>query len=54
MIANKSIIEAVKETLSEQEAKVVLRIRERPFQTLTIIMEDGKVVHKERKEPIKD
>jgi hypothetical protein len=47
------IIEKVGE-LTYQEAKVVLLMRERPFQTLTVIMEHGKVIHKERKEPIKD
>ena len=47
-------LEEIRQTLNLQEAKVIIRMRELPHQTLTIIMENGKVVHKERKEPIKD
>jgi hypothetical protein len=48
------ILEQVRATLKPQEAKVIMEMRKMSFQTLTIIMEHGKVIHKERKEPIKD
>jgi hypothetical protein len=47
-------LEYIKQTLNLQEAKVIILMREHPYQTITVIMENGKVVHKERKESIKD
>jgi len=47
-------IEQIRQTLTMQEAKVILLMRERRYQTITVLMENGKVVHKERKESIKD
>ena len=46
-------LESIRQTLKLQEAKVIIRMRECDFQTLTIMMENGKVIHMERKEPIK-
>ena len=51
---SETAVEQVRRSLTMQEARVILLMREKPFQTLTIIMENGKVVHMERKEPIKD
>jgi len=48
------LIEKVKGTLNLQEAKVVLVMRELPYQTITIKMEEGKVIHKEQVKSIKD
>ena len=53
-MTDKSIIDTVKQTLSEQEAKVVQLMRELPYQKLVIHMENGKVVHKEQNRSIKD
>ena len=49
-----SDIDHIKQTLNTQEGKVIMDMRKYPYQTLKIIMENGKVVHKERIEPIKD
>jgi hypothetical protein len=48
------VIEKVKETLNLQEAKVVLLMRESLYQTITVVMENGKVVHKKQLKPIED
>ena len=53
-MTDKSIIDTVKQTLSEQEARVVRLMRELPYQKLVIHMENGKVVHKEQNRSIKD
>jgi len=54
MIEGVKLIEQIRQTLNLQEAQVVLRMRERPYQTIIIRMEANKVVHKERRESIKD
>ena len=54
MIDDVKLIDNVKQTLNIQEAKVIILMRERRYQTITVMMENGKVVHKERKESIKD
>ncbi|MCJ7669543.1 MAG: hypothetical protein MUO61_03380 [Dehalococcoidia bacterium] len=54
MIEGVKLIEKVKETLSLQEAKVIIVMRELPYQTITIKMEEGKVIHKEQVKSIKD
>ena len=41
-------------TLSVQEAKVIILMRDQPYQTITIKMENGKVIHKEQMKSIKD
>lgn len=41
-------------TLNCQEAKVVLLMREVPYQTIIVKMENGKIVHKEQIKSIKD
>jgi hypothetical protein len=53
-LIEKSLIERVKQTLTMQEAKVIILMRDLPYQTITIKMENGKVIHKERIESIKD
>lgn len=40
--------------LTPQEAKVIALMRELPYQTITIKIEAGKVVHKEQIKSIKD
>ena len=47
-------LEHIKQTLNLQEAKVIILMRECLYQTITVVMENGKVVHKERKESFKD
>jgi len=54
LIECKALLGQVKQSLNLQEAKVIMLMRERRYQTITVIMENGKVVHKERKESIKD
>ena len=54
MIDGVKLIEKVRQNLDMQEAKVILLMRERLYQTIIIRMENGKVVHKERRESIKD
>lgn len=54
LIDNKSLLEKVRQTLSIQEARVIILMRDLPYQTITIKMENGKVIHKERIESIKD
>ena len=54
LIDNRVLLEKVRQTLNIQEAKVIMLMRERPYQIITIWMENSKVVHKERKESIKD
>lgn len=41
-------------TLNSQEAKVVLLMREHPYQTIIVIMENGKVVSKKQTKSIED
>jgi len=47
-------LEHIKQTLNLQEAKVIMLMRECPYQTITVIMENGKVVHKKQLKPIED
>ena len=47
-------IEQIKKTLSNQEAKVIINIREYPYQTIIIKVENGKIVHKEQRKSIQD
>jgi len=54
MIDGVKLIEKIRQTLNLQEAKAIMLMREKPYQIITIYMENGKVVHKERKENIKD
>jgi hypothetical protein len=54
MIDGVKLIEKVKETLSIQEAKVIMLMRDLPYQTITIKIEEGKVIHKEQIKSIKD
>ena len=53
MIDCKSLLEKIG-TLSVQEAKVIILMRDQPYQTITIKMENGKVIHKEQMKSIKD
>jgi len=46
--------ERIRQTLTPQEAKVIMFMRELEFQTLTIVMEKGKVVHKKQLKTIED
>ena len=48
------LIESIRQTLNIQEARVIMLMRDLPYQTITIKMENGKVIHKERIESIKD
>ena len=50
----RGVLEKVRQTLNIQEAKVITLMRDLPYQTITIKMENGKVIHKERIESIKD
>jgi len=54
LIDCKSLLEKIRQTLSVQEAKVIILMRDVPYGTIEIIMEDGKVVHKRRIESVKD
>jgi hypothetical protein len=54
MIDGVKLIEKVRQTLTIQEAKVVVLMRELPYQTITIKIEEGKVIHKEQVKSIKD
>jgi len=54
MIDGVKLIEKVRQTLNLQEAKVIMVMREKPYQIVTVYMENNKVVHKDRKENIKD
>jgi hypothetical protein len=47
-------LEHIKQTLNLQEAKVIMLMRECPYQTITVVMENGKVVHKKQLKPIED
>lgn len=51
---NTGDLERVRQTLNIQEAKVIMLMREVPYGTVIVKMEGGKVVHKERRESIKD
>lgn len=51
---NDNDLERVRQTLKIQEARVVKLMREVPYGTLIVKMENGKVIHKERHESIKD
>lgn len=50
----RQVFDNIRRTLQPQEAKVILLMRELPYQIITIRMEDGKVVHKEQRKSIKD
>ena len=54
MVDGVKLIEKIRQTLNMQEARVIMLMRELPYQTIIIKMEDGKVIHKERHESIKD
>jgi len=47
-------IEQIRQTLTMQEVKVIMLMRECPYQTITVVMENGKVVHKKQLKPIED
>ena len=47
-------LEQIRQTLNLQEAKVIMLMRECPYQTITVVMENGKVVHKKQLKPIED
>jgi len=47
-------LEKIRQTLNLQEAKVIILMREKSHQVITVYMENSKVVHKQRKENIKD
>jgi len=53
-MTDKSIIDTVKQTLSEQEARVVRLMREHPYQTIVVVMENAKVVNKKQTKSIED
>lgn len=46
--------EKIRQTLTPQEAKVIMLMRDLPYQTLIIHIEANKVVHKEQRKSIKD
>jgi len=46
--------ERIRQTLTSQEAKVIMVMREFPYQTITVKMENGKVIHKEQARSRKD
>jgi len=46
--------ERIRQTLTSQEAKVIMLMRDLPYQTIIVKMEHRKVIHKERIESIKD
>jgi len=48
------ILEQVRATLQSQEAKVIMLMRELKYQTITVVMENGKVVHKKQLKTIED
>ena len=48
------LLEQVKQSLNLQEAKVIILMRECSYQTITVVMENGKVVHKKQLKPIED
>ena len=54
MVKIKPEEEKVRQTLKPQEAKVIMLMRDVPYGTIEITMENGKVVHKRRIESIKD
>ena len=54
MIDGVKLIEKIRQTLNIQEARVIILMRDLPYQTITIKMENGKVIHKERIQSIKD
>ena len=54
VLDEREVLRKVKDTLSMQEAKVILLMRELEYQTLTVVMEKGKVVHKKQLKTFKD
>jgi len=46
--------EQVRQTLTPQEAKVILLMRENPYQKVIVHIEAGKIVHKEQVKSIRD
>ena len=46
--------EQIRQTLTSQEAKVILLMRENPYQKIIVHIEAGKIVHKEQVKSIKD
>ncbi len=50
----KALLEKVRQTLSIQEAKVIILMREFPYQVITVVMENGKVVNKKQTKNIED
>ena len=53
-MSDNKLIESIRQTLNMQEARVILLMRDMPYQTITIKMENGKVIYKDRLEKIKD
>ena len=53
-MSDSTLLEKVKQTLTLQEAKVIMLMRDVPYGTIEVIMEDEKVVHKRRIESVKD
>ena len=50
----REVLRNVRQTLSMQEAKVILLMREFPFQEVTVKMENGKVLYKKQSRIRKD
>jgi len=47
-------LEKIRQTLNLQEAKVIILMRELPYQTITVVMENRKVVHKKQLRTIEE
>jgi len=47
-------LEKIRQTLNLQEAKVIILMRELPYQTITVVMENEKVVHKKQLRTIEE
>ena len=45
--------ERIRQTLISQEAEVIMLMRERPYQTIIVKMENKKVIHMEQRRSIK-
>ena len=47
-------LEQVRQTLTVPEARVILLMRENPYQKVIVHIEAGKIVHKEQVKSIRD
>ena len=47
-------LEKIRQTLNLQEARVIILMRELPYQTITVVMENEKVVHKKQLRTIEE